>query len=154
MRKETAFLVGFLVLTIGTASLIWMFALPNFKPVSFPHVASGQIEVGPMRHKRALTADEVQTVNTWLDNHKAGWGPLSRTPPSSGDSRVMLKDANGKDALALTLWTGISAADWNDTVFAEAPDGSEVHMETFSEKEFAPLRGLVDRFKFKRSAFP
>ncbi|AQT04898.1 MULTISPECIES: hypothetical protein [Acetobacter] len=154
MRKETAFLIGFLVLTIGTASLIWMVALPNFKPVEFPQVASGEIEVGPMRHKRVLSAEEVKTVNTWLEEHKGGWGPLGRTPPSSGDSRIMLKDASGKDVLALTLWTGISAADWNDTVFVEAPDGSKVHTESFSDKAFAPLRALVDMHVFKRSAFP
>ncbi|KXV56520.1 MULTISPECIES: hypothetical protein [Acetobacter] len=154
MRKETAFVIGFLVLTIGTASLIWMFALPNFKPIVMPQVASGNIEVGPMRHKRELSAEEAKTVNAWLQDHKGGWGPLSRTPPSSGDSRVMLKDENGKEALAMTLWTGISAADWNDTVFLETPDGSKVYMETFSDKDFAPLRALVDRFQFKRSAFP
>ncbi|BBC80520.1 hypothetical protein HK27_06925 [Acetobacter orientalis] len=154
MKKETAFIIGFLVLTIGTAALIWTFALPNLKPVTFPQVASGEIEVGPMRHKRALTAEEVSTINTWLTDHKGGWGPLSRTPPSSGDSRVALKDTNGQEVLDLTLWTGISAADWNATVFVESPDGSKVHVETFDEKQFAPLRLLVDRHKFNRTAFP
>lgn len=154
MRKETAFIIGFLVLTIGTASMIWMVALPNFKPVVFPQVASGEIEVGPMRHKRALSAEDVNAINTWLAQHKSGWGPLGRTPPSSGDSRMMLKDASGKDVLAITLWTGISAADWNDTVFVEAPDGSKVRTESFSDEAFAPLRALVDQHVFKRSAFP
>ncbi|GAN61046.1 hypothetical protein ACI01nite_10590 [Acetobacter cibinongensis] len=154
MRKETVFLIGFFILTVGTASLIWTFALPNLKPVTFPQVASGEIEVGPMRHKRALTADEVKTLNTWFEDHKAGWGPLNRTPPSSGDSRVSLKDQNGQEVLDLTLWTGISAADWNATVFVESPDGQHVHTETFSEEQFAPLRALVDRFKFQRTAFP
>ncbi|MCP1243098.1 hypothetical protein GOB86_03320 [Acetobacter lambici] len=154
MRKETAFIIGFLVLTISTTVVIWTFALPNFKPVSFPQIASGVIDVGPMHHQRPLEADEVVDVNKWLSTHKSGWGPLSRTPPSSGDSHLLLKDAQGKDVLTLTLWTGISAADWNATVFVESPDGSWVRSETFPNKEFAPLRMMVDRYPFKHSSFP
>ena len=121
MRKETAFIIGFLVLTISTSVAIWTFALPNFKPVSFPQVASAVIDVGPMHHQRALEKDEVADLNKWLDGHKSGWGPLSRTPPSSGDSHLFLKDAQGKDVLTLTLLTGICSADWTATALVESP---------------------------------
>lgn len=154
MRKETAFIIGFLIFTMTTAALIWWVALPNFKPVVLPEVASGTIEVGPMRRNHVLDAQDIHTLNDWLKAHKSGWGPVSRTPPSSGDARFILKDANGVDVLAITLWTGISAADWNDMVFVESPDGTQVHMQNFSTKEFAPLRMIVDGFPFRHSAFP
>ncbi|MCX2563430.1 hypothetical protein [Acetobacter thailandicus] len=154
MSKKAAALLGFFVLVIGTPILIWTYALPDLKPVIFPQVASGSIEVGPMRHKRMLTDAEVSMLNTWFTQHKGGWGPLSTTPPSSGDSRVTLFDDKGKEVLDLTLWTGISAADWNDTVFVESPDGQHVRSEHFSKKQFAPLRMLVDQHLFRRTDFP
>ena len=154
MRKETAFIIGFFIFTLSTAALIWKVALPNLKPVSFPQVASGTLDVGPMHRTRALSPDEVKAVNDWFKDNKGGWGPLTRTPPSSGDARMVLNDAQGKEALVLTLWTGISAADWNSTVFVENPDGSQVHYRAFSNKEFAPLRMMVDRYPYKRSSFP
>lgn len=156
MRKETAFILAFLTFTIGTAMMIWLFALPNFVAVTFPHVTGGKVALGPMRHVRQLTPNEVASINSWLQNHTNGWGPLSQTPPSSGDARVELDAVrDGKpDPIVLTLWTGISAADWNNTVFVETPDGSKVRTESFSDKEFAPLRTLADGHAFPRSAFP
>lgn len=156
MRKEVVFIIAFLVFTIGTASVIWLAALPNFKPVTFPQVTAGKIFVGPMRRVRQLNAAEIATVNDWLQHHTHGWGPLSQTPPSSGDARLELQaQRDGKsDPIALTLWTGISAADWNDTVFVEAPDGKKVRTETFSDAEFAPLGKLVDGGAYQKSAFP
>ncbi|MFT8675420.1 MAG: hypothetical protein ABF990_04750 [Acetobacter sp.] len=154
MRKETAFIIGFVVFTVSTAALIWTFAIPNFKPVIFPQVVSGSVDVGPMHRTRALSTDEIRTVNDWTAHHKSGWGPLSRTPPSSGDAHLLLKDAQGKDVMVLTLWTGISAADWNATVFVESPDGTQVHTQSFSNKEFAPLRMIVDRFPYHHSSYP
>ncbi|GBR01559.1 hypothetical protein [Acetobacter oeni] len=156
MRKETAFVIAFLVFTIGTASVIWLFALPNFVAVSFPHVTGGKIAVGPMRHERVLTQQEIATLNDWLQHHQSGWGPLSTTPPSSGDARMELTaEKDGKpDPIVLTLWTGISAADWNRTVFVETPDGSKVRTETFRGKEFDALRLMVDEHSYQHSAFP
>ncbi|MFT8718122.1 hypothetical protein [Acetobacter sp.] len=156
MRKETAFIITFLAFTIGTAAVIWMAALPNFVAVSFPEVTAGKIVVGPMRDSRALAPGEVAMVNDWLKNHTKGWGPLSQTPPSSGDARLELEGTkDGKsDPIVLTLWTGISAADWNNTVFVETPDGSKVRTESFPDKEFDPLRKLADGHVFPRSAFP
>ncbi|NHN87834.1 hypothetical protein [Acetobacter conturbans] len=156
MRKETAFIIAFLTFTIGTSLVIWMFALPNFVSVSFPEVTGGKVVTGPMRDTRPLTQDEVAMLNEWFKHHPGGWGPLSQTPPSSGDARVELDGTrDGKpDPIVLTLWTGISAADWNNTVFVETPDGSKVRTESFSDKEFTPLRKLADGQVFPRSAFP
>lgn len=156
MRKETAFILAFLTFTIGTALVIWMVALPNFVAVTFPQVTGGKVISGPMRETRVLTQDEVASLNDWLQHNTGGWGPLSQTPPSSGDARVELDATrDGKpDPFVLTLWTGISAADWNNTVFVEAPDGSKVKTESFSDKAFEPLRKLADGHVFPRSAFP
>lgn len=154
MRKETAFIIGFVAFTVSTAALIWGVALPNFKPVSFPQIASGTLDVGPMHHTRALTTQEVADLNNWTRAHSSGWGPLYRTPPSSGDAHLHLRDAQNKEVLVLTLWTGISAADWNNTVFMESPDGSMVRSESFSTQAFAPLRLLVDGFAYQHSGYP
>ncbi|AQS85393.1 MAG: hypothetical protein ABF876_03645 [Acetobacter aceti] len=156
MRKETAFIITFLVFTIGTALVIWMAALPNFVAVRFPEVTAGKVVTGPMRQSRPLTQGEVAMLNDWFRHHPGGWGPLSQTPPSSGDARVELEGTTDghADPIVLTLWTGISAADWNNTVFLESPDGSKVRTESFSDKDFEPLRKLADGQVFPRSAFP
>lgn len=157
MRKETAFILAFLAFTTGTAFVIWMFAIPNFVAMSFPQVTGGKVFVGPMRHERALTQPEVAMLNDWLQHHESGWGPLSSTPPSSGDARLELTAVrDGKqEPFVLTLWTGISAADWDKTVFFETPDGSRVRTETFRGRNFEPLRKLADDgHSYQRSAFP
>lgn len=156
MRKETIFLLAFIGFTTLSALGVWFFALPNFQPVSFPQIVSGQIETGPIRHRRDLTDAEVRVLNQWINGHKDGWGPLAHTPPSSGDARLFLKgQMNGKsDDIVLTLWTGISAADWNDTVFVEKPDGSYVRVHSFEKDAFMPLRRIAESFPFHRTSFP
>lgn len=156
MRKETVFIITFLVFTMGTALVIWLFALPNFVSMTFPQVTAGKVVSGPMRDTRDLTQAEVATLNDWLQHHTGGWAPLSQTPPSSGDARLELQATrDGKpDPIVLTLWTGISAADWNNTVFVETPDGSKVRTESFKDKDFQPLRKMGDGAAFPRSAFP
>ncbi|GBQ37620.1 hypothetical protein HLH34_07500 [Gluconacetobacter azotocaptans] len=160
MKRETAFLLGFLAITVGTSAVLWSFAVPNFRPLNFPRMTAGTISVGPMRRQRALLPDEIRTVNDWLDHHHGGWGPLGQTPPSSGDATMVLTTDRpaGKDGNAvpytITLWTGISAADWNDTVFLEDRPGSVIRIQKFSDHDFATLRRMVDQQPYERSAFP
>ena len=162
MRRETALLIGFLVITIGTAAGLWLIALPNFRPLSFPTMEAGTIAVGPMRRERTLTAAQVHTLNDWLQAHTAGWGPLGQTPPSSGDAvlemQVEHKDgqpaADAAQPYRITLWTGISAADWNNTVFVEERPGAVIRFHHFKDKDFNALRDLVNQYDYPRSAFP
>ncbi|MDG6093633.1 hypothetical protein LOC54_00645 [Acetobacter sp. AN02] len=156
MRKETIFVIAFVLFTSVSALAIWSFAIPNFRPVTFPEITAGYIETGPMRHKRDLSAQEISIVNDWISQHKESWGPLTHTPPSSGDARLYLHGKlDGKDDdIVLTLWTGISAADWNNTIFVENPDGTHVHVRSVKDKEFTPLRRLADDGHYQRSAFP
>ncbi|MBB2165704.1 hypothetical protein HLH26_14400 [Gluconacetobacter sp. 1b LMG 1731] len=160
MRRETALLLGFLTVTVGTSAVLWSFAMPNFKPLTIPEMTSGVISVGPMRQQRALSAAEIHTLNDWLQHHRAVWGPLGQTPPSSGDATITLTanrpvGADGKPVpYSMTLWTGISAADWNNTVFLEDRPGAVIRVHQFSEADFAALRQLVDQHPYERTAFP
>ncbi|MBE7731079.1 hypothetical protein [Komagataeibacter sp. FXV3] len=162
MRRETALLIGFLVITIGTAAGLWLIALPNFRPLSFPTMETGTIAVGPMRRERTLTAAQVHTLNDWLQAHTAGWGPLGQTPPSSGDAVLEMQVEHkgqqpaGDPAVPyrITLWTGISAADWNNTVFVEERPGAVIRFHHFKDKDFNALRDLVNQYDYPRSAFP
>ena len=162
MRRETALLIGFLVITIGTAAGLWLIALPNFRPLSFPTMETGTIAVGPMRRERTLTAAQVHTLNDWLQAHTAGWGPLGQTPPSSGDAVLEMQVEHKGDQPAgdatqpyrITLWTGISAADWNNTVFVEERPGAVIRFHHFKDKDFNALRDLVNQYDYPRSAFP
>lgn len=154
MRKETILVIVFLLLTIGGASAIWIVAFPNFKPVVFPQVTSGSVDIGPMHHKRDLTQQEVAQINTWFSHHTKGWGPLVRTPPSTGDSHIFLFGKDGKEVLMMTLWTGISAADWDRVAFIESPDESYLRTEDFQPEDFEPLRMIVDQYPYQRSAYP
>ncbi|POF64088.1 hypothetical protein CFR73_00630 [Novacetimonas maltaceti] len=163
MRRETALLIGFLVITIGTAAGLWSMAMPNFHPLTFPQLQSGTMSVGPMRKDRVLTTAQVRMLNDWLAAHKSGWGPLGQTPPSSGDAVMEMQvahvdNASGAPAdsgpFRITLWTGISAADWNNTVFIEEKPGAVIRIHHFNDKDFAPLRELANQFDYPRSAFP
>ncbi|AHI24578.1 hypothetical protein [Komagataeibacter swingsii] len=162
MRRETALLIGFLVITIGTAAGLWLIALPNFRPLSFPTMETGTIAVGPMRKERALTAAQVHTLNDWLQAHTAGWGPLGQTPPSSGDAVLEMQvEHKGQQPAAdqavpyrITLWTGISAADWNNTVFVEERPGAVIRFHHFKDRDFNALRDIVNQYDYPRSAFP
>lgn len=161
MRRETALLIGFLFITIGTAAGLWYMAMPNFRPLSFPTMQSGTIAVGPMRRERTLTAAQVKTLNDWLQGHTKGWGPLGQTPPSSGDAVMEMQVApDGKQASGpavpyrITLWTGISAADWNNTVFVEEHPGAVIRFHHYKDKDFDALRDLVNQYDYARSAFP
>ncbi|RFD19614.1 hypothetical protein DY926_10190 [Komagataeibacter melaceti] len=163
MKRETALLIGFLFITVGTATGLWFMAMPNFRPLSFPTVESGTIAVGPMRKERSLTAAQIHTLNDWLQAHTAGWGPLGQTPPSSGDAVLELQvhaDGAQHDAATpgepyrITLWTGISAADWNNTVFVESKPGAVIRFHHFKDKDFSTLRELVNEYDYPRSAFP
>lgn len=162
MRRETALLIGFLVITIGTAAGLWLIALPNFRPLSFPTMETGTIAVGPMRRERTLTAAQVHTLNDWLQAHTAGWGPLGQTPPSSGDAVLEMQVEHkgqqpaGEQAAPyrITLWTGISAADWNNTVFVEERPGEVIRFHHFKDRDFNALRDLVNQYDYPRSAFP
>ncbi|ARW18090.1 hypothetical protein [Komagataeibacter europaeus] len=162
MRRETALLIGFLVITIGTAAGLWLIALPNFRPLSFPTMETGTIAVGPMRRERTLTAAQVHTLNDWLQAHTAGWGPLGQTPPSSGDAVLEMQVEHkgqqpaGESAAPyrITLWTGISAADWNNTVFVEERPGAVIRFHHFKDRDFNALRDLVNQYDYPRSAFP
>ncbi|GBQ30863.1 hypothetical protein ACLRDC_07995 [Gluconacetobacter sacchari] len=160
MRRETALILGFLAITVGTSAALWSFAMPNFKPVAIPQMVSGVISVGPMRQQRALSAAEIRTLNDWLQAHRNVWGPLGQTPPSSGDATLTLTanrpaGADGRPVpYTITLWTGISAADWNDTMFLEERPGAVIRVHQFSDRDFAPLRQLVDQNPYERTAFP
>ncbi|MFT9165425.1 MAG: hypothetical protein ABF504_10135 [Komagataeibacter saccharivorans] len=167
MKRETVLLIGFLFITIGTSAGLWYMAMPNFRPLSFPTMESGTIAVGPMRAERTLTAAQVHTFNDWLQGHTAGWGPLGQTPPSTGDAVLMMQvapDAHDQQAGAgahqpaepyrITLWTGISAADWNNTVFVESRPGAVIRVHHFSDRDFRVLRDLVNQYDYPRSAFP
>lgn len=165
MRRETALLIGFLFITIGTAAGLWYMAMPNFRPMSFPTMASGTISIGPMRAERALTQAQVNALNDWMKDHTKGWGPLGQTPPSSGDAVLEMQvapssAANGQQQAAqsvpyrITLWTGISAADWNNTVFVEEKPGAVIRFHHYKDKDFNALRDLVNQYDYPRSAFP
>ncbi|ATU73398.1 hypothetical protein SXCC_03387 [Gluconacetobacter sp. SXCC-1] len=164
MRRETALLIGFLFITIGTAAGLWYMAMPNFRPMSFPTMESGTISIGPMRAERPLTAAQVHALNDWMQAHTKGWGPLGQTPPSSGDAVLEMQvappagqqpQAGGQPApYRITLWTGISAADWNNTVFVEEKPGAVIRFHHYKDKDFNALRDLVNQYDYPRSAFP
>ncbi|WP_323991170.1 hypothetical protein [Nguyenibacter sp. L1] len=160
MKRETALLLGFFAITVGTAAVLWSFALPNFRPLAIPRMTAGTISVGPMHTTHGLSAADLATLNDWLARHHGGWGPLGQTPPSSGDATLDLvadrpAGPDGKPVpYRITLWTGISAADWNDTLFLEDRPGAVIRVRQVSDADFAILRHLVDRYPYERSAFP
>ncbi|ACI50043.1 conserved hypothetical protein [Gluconacetobacter diazotrophicus PA1 5] len=163
MKRENALLLGILgclAFAVATATVVWSFAIPNFRPLTIPHMNAGVISVGPMRQQRALSAAEIRTLNDWLQQHRGGWGPLGQTPPSSGDATITLTadrpaGPDGKPVpYVITLWTGISAADWNATLFLEDRPGAVIRIERFPEKDFAVLRQMVDQQPYERTAFP
>jgi hypothetical protein len=160
MKPKVVLLLGFLTITIGTAAALWMIEARNFVPLTFPRMTAGVISVGPMRQQRALSAADLRTLNDWLQHHRGGWGTLGETPPSSGDAEITLTTdrpagPDGKQVpYIITVWTGISAADWNDTVFLENAPGAVIRIKEFSNADFAVLRHMVDQQSYERTAFP
>jgi len=158
MKPKHGLLIGFAVLVIGTAALVWSFALPNFRPLQFPTYDSGTLTAGSTRAVRPLTTAEIGRLNDWFAHHTAGWGPLGQTPPSSGDAILTLVPhaAPGQKPVAaqVTLWLGISGPDWNDTVFYESQPGAVIRLHSFSREEFSALRDLVEPQPFARTGFP
>jgi len=158
MQQKHGLLLGFAVLVIGTAAMVWSFALPNFRPLHFPTYDSGTLSVGPSRAERPLTSAEVARLNDWFAHHTTGWGPLGQTPPSSGDAVVTLVPhaAAGQTLpkTRVTLWLGISGPDWNNVVFYEPQPGAVIRIHSFSKAEFEGLRALVEPQSFPTTGFP
>ncbi|AOX19369.1 hypothetical protein [Kozakia baliensis] len=153
MRKETLLVVGFLAIVIGTSALIWSFALPNFRPIHFPKAASATISIGPMRKLHTLNEADLASLNEWLQNHEHGWGPLTTKTPSTGDAIINVAPEQG-EPYSLTLWNGVSGADWNETVILHFAPDTPFKIQSFDSKEYLPLRRLIEDQPYQRTDVP
>lgn len=153
MRKETLLVIGFLVIVLGTTALIWSFALPDLRPMHLPKAESATVLTGPSRKARPLGTQELTTLNQWLEGHRSGWGPMTKAAPSSGDAIITIVGADGH-TYRLTLFTGLSGADWDDTVVAQIKKDAPFRMKRVTDDTFAPLRHLVDEGTYERSDAP
>ncbi|MCT6879470.1 MAG: hypothetical protein M3Z67_03170 [Commensalibacter sp.] len=168
MRRQTAIFLGLGVLILATVIGIWVLTKPNLRPVTFPPVIEAEIYVGPQRIKRVLTPDEVKIVAEWIKNNQGGWTSLHKNPPSTGDAELRINQHIDPASYAdksegqkpypfmLTLWLGIHEADWNNQIFYEIPHGdvSQVVIKNCSDRDFQPLRTLVDQYPYENSPYP
>jgi len=153
MRRETALVIGFLVIVVGTVGVLWSFALPNLRPVHVPRIVSAQMNVGSTREARTLSAVQLEALNHWFGDHAAGWGPLGSTPPSTGDAVLTLHPERGPD-IAMSVWIGVSGADWNDTVVMQLAPQKPFRFQAFSDDGFAALRKIVQPEQLDMSGAP
>lgn len=153
MRKETLLVVAFLAIVLGTSGLIWVFALPDLRPMNFQHVASATLTTGPERQQRVLSADEVTALDQWLHAHEHGWGPLTTKTPSTGDAILHIVPQQG-EAYTITLWTGVSSADWNDTAVVQSSPTAPFRLHAFEDEDFDVMRRLVQQQPYRRSLAP
>jgi hypothetical protein len=153
VRRETAIVAGFVVVVAGSAALVWSFALPNLVPLHVPKFVSVAMVSGPSRQQTILTPQQVSDLNKWIDGTTHEWGPLSSTPPSSGDAVLTLHPEHGAD-YTMTVWLGISAGDWNDAAVLQRGEGSKARYATLPEHDFAPLRHIVQPEQFQQADAP
>ncbi|CAI9121694.1 hypothetical protein [Brytella acorum] len=154
MRKETLLVVVFLTIVVGTSALIFFFALPHVRPpLHFENVASASVSVGPMRSQRALSPTELSSLNDWLKHHESGWGPMHAAPPSTGDAVLNIVPEKGAP-FSITLWNGLSGGDWNNTAVIQFSQDEPLRKQSFSDRNYAPLRLLIEHEAYQRSAAP
>ena len=168
MSQKTACIATLLFLTICSAVFLICWALPGSKTINFPKITSGFVETGPVWHRRALETQDIQKINHWLQEHNFAWSHVKGIVPSAGNARLILQTDQGKE-ITLIAWTGLSAADWNNTIAVNFPkpegknqNTSKIaykgfygeYMQTFSTKAFAPIRMIIDGFPFRRTWYP
>ncbi|MCQ9154778.1 hypothetical protein [Acidomonas methanolica] len=153
MRKETLLVICFLTLVLGTVAVIWSYALPAFKPLNLGHAKSAVVSVGAARQERALNPQELASLNQWIETHRRGWGPLAKTAPSSGDAVVSVVTDQGA-SYRMILFTGLSGADWDNTVIVQAGPDAPFRVHDFKSSVFAPLRQIAEQGNYQRSAPP
>ncbi|MBO6037414.1 MAG: hypothetical protein IJ934_02085 [Acetobacter sp.] len=139
MRKETAFITSLLFFTFCSALFIVLWALPGSETFDFPKITGGFMEKGPVWSSHALNQQEIHKINEWLQGHNFAWKPVKGVVPSSGDARFILQNDKGEDII-LTVWTGLSAADWNNTITITFPK-SMADAQTDRKKDRKNVRG-------------
>lgn len=168
MRKQNIILSLVLIVCLGIVLGIWLLVRNKIHPVTFPPVVNAELVVGPLHKKRNLTPSELIIVKKWIVDNQKGWGPLHKTPPSTGDVEIHFnhdltmsdyakKPENEKPyPFTLVLWLGISQADWNNRVFYERVNSkeSEIFLKDCNDTMFDPLRKLVDQYDYERTEFP
>lgn len=168
MRKQNIVLTLILIACLTTVMVIWLLVRDKIHPVTFPPVVSAELVVGPLHKKRSLTPSELETVKKWIQHNQKGWGPLHKTPPSTGDVEIQFnrnldmsvyshKPENEKPyPFTFVLWLGISQADWNNRIFYEVINENEsnIFVKDCNDNTFDPLRKLVDQYNYERTDFP
>lgn len=168
MRKQNIILTALIAFCFLVVLVVWLMVRKELSPVTFPPVVNAELIVGPLHKKRVLTPEELKVVQEWIQKNEKGWGPLHRNPPSTGDVEIRFNQNIDPTTYAdkpkgqqpypftLVLWLGISQADWNNKIFYEVSDkdGSKVYLKTCDDKEFDPLRHLVDQYDYQRTLFP
>lgn len=168
MRRETAVVLAIVVLAVVTGAGLLLYAWPTLKSQTqtFPTIVTAEIYVGPQHVARVLSPQEMEDIEEWLKQNTNGWAPVVRRTPSSGDALIVfnkdlppVKEADGKlhpppPSFSLRIWEGINMADWNQTVILERGEGVPVKIKTMTEKEFAPLRLIINQRPYQRTIFP
>ncbi|GBQ15953.1 hypothetical protein [Swaminathania salitolerans] len=153
MRRETLLVIGFVSIVLATVAVIWYFALPALRPVPFRTVSDVTLTIAQTGKTRVLDAEQTRDLNRWLQDHRHGWAPLTSPAPSTGDVLIKGRDDHGK-AFALTLWTGVSGADWNNTAIARVTPDARFRVQTFSNDAWKTLGYLIDGRGYARTDVP
>ena len=111
----------------------------SFNP---PRVVAGKISSDQTGGMRPLTPSEVATISDWLAQHRSGWTMNVATSPA-GTVYISLDTASQQAALRLTLWSGPKYPGWNRHVLVEYPARKTILIQSFSDRELAPILGLV-----------
>lgn len=132
MTREKKLLAAFALVVGIPVVIIWVVCWPLIRPWALPAARDGQM-IAP--HDRALTADEVGAVNTWLLAHRTGWGPSGEIPPHRGDVIVRLTTQNG-GVMVLSVWHHTHGS---EDVGLQLREGGPYRMNSFSRKTLDPL---------------
>lgn len=100
LKRKYLLLLGFAVLVLVPVIIIWTVAWPIITPVSFPQVSEGQM-VKPV--ERTLTAQEVQSLDQWLQHHRSSWGTKGEHSPGNPSVLFTLRGKDGR-TLYLSFW--------------------------------------------------
>ena len=129
-------LVGLLMITAACAVI--------GESIDPPRVVAGKVSLDQADGMRPLASSEVAIISDWLAQHHSGWtvNVVTLPPPTVYFS---LDTASQRAALTLALWSGLKYPSLDHAVIFEYPARKTILKQSFSDRELAPLLGLVAR---------